>query len=317
MEVSNVINQKDGYNITLNHYYSEKTPKACMLILHGMAEHKNRYLPFIKFLNDSGIDAYIYNHRGHGTDMNKEDLGFFNISKGYLNVIEDAVEVIHFIENNKRCNKFILMGHSMGSLIARNVVQRYDKIDGVILCGTTHPSKMITIPGLLLASEIKLIYGPKHRSPFINNLIFGGKVYKVSQTNLSNKAVSDKSVSVKSQTFDWLTRNKDVVTKYIEDPYCGFICTISFYQDLLNLTLHASDAKLINKTRKNLPTFIISGSKDPVSNNGKEIKQLLNTYDNLNFNAISSKLYSNCRHELLQELNAEEVMNDIISWIFK
>jgi alpha-beta hydrolase superfamily lysophospholipase len=313
MEVKkDIIIQKDGYKTELYQYYSEEAPKACMLILHGMAEHKERYYPFVQYLNANGIDAYIYDHRGHGTDKTEEELGFFDNSNGYIKVVEDVLSIISFIEQNKRCSKFILMGHSMGSLIARNVIQKYDKMDGVIICGTTHPPKIKLIPGLLIASLIKLFYGPKHRSRFINQLMFGGSTY----TNTMISTPDGRVKQTKSKTpFDWLTRNQTIVDNYIKDPYCGFICTISFYQDLINLTLHASNTNLINHTRKNLPISIISGSHDPVGNDGKETTYLYNLYNKLGFSNISYQLYIDCRHELLQELNSDEVMKNIVAWV--
>lgn len=196
----------------------------------------------------------------------------------------------------------ILMGHSMGSLIARNVIQHYDKIDGVILCGTTHPLKLKTRSGLLLASLNRSVYGPSHRSNFFNNMLFGGKAYRRLITRTS---------------FDWLTRNNPAVGAYIHDPYCGYLCTISFYHDLLMLALTASSASQMKKTRNTLPILVISGEQDPVGGYGKEVKHMLALYNKWGYKRITGKLYPECRHELLQELNADEIMMDICSWIEK
>jgi len=194
------------------------------------------------------------------------------------------------------------MGHSMGSIIARNVIQQFDEMDGVILCGSTHPSKMKIKSGLLLASLIKLFNGPKHRSPFFNNVMFGGKSYSKIITRTS---------------FDWLSRNNTSVGAYIHDPYCGFICTISFYHDLLKLASLATTSSLMKRTRNNLPILIISGDHDPVGGSGKEINHLTSIYKKWGYNRITTKLYVDCRHELLQELNSDEVMKDILTWITK
>ncbi len=299
---SEIIVQKDGYKTILYHFYSANEPKASIIILHGMAEHHKRYYPFAKFLNAHDIDVYLYDHRGHGPDKTRKELGFFSNTKGYKKVINDALGIIQYVNKNKRCKKVLLMGHNMGSLIARNVIQQFEEIDGVILSGTTHPPKIKLVSGLILASFIQLILGPIHRSPFFNNLMFGGKAY----TRLFT-----------STSFDWLTRNKPAIGAYIHDPYCGFICTISLYHDLLRLASNAAAASLMKQTSNTLPIFVISGAQDPVGDYGKEVNHMLSLYNKWGYKKVTGKLYPNCRHELLQELNAVEVMKDIYSWIIK
>jgi alpha-beta hydrolase superfamily lysophospholipase len=188
----------------------------------------------------------------------------------------------------------------MGSLITRNVIQQYDELDGVILCGTTHPPKLKIKPGLALAAINQFLFGPTHRSKFMNNVMFGGKAY----TRLISRT-----------SFDWLSRNNPAVGAYIHDPYCGFICTISFYQDLLMLASNASTSFFMKKTKNTLPILVISGEQDPVCNYGKEVNRLLSLYHKWGYTRVTGKLYPECRHELLQELNADEIMKDILAWM--
>lgn len=296
------IQQKDGYITKLTHLSCPKKPKASILILHGMAEHQNRYTSYAQYLVDLGFDVYIYDHRGHGTDKKLNELGFFSYHKGYQIVINDAIAVSQYIEQNNRANKFFLFGHSMGSLIARNVIQTYDKYNGVILCGTAYPPKLLLYSGLFMTSLVKKLKGPKYVSTYLKNLLFGGSKY----TSLADRTA-----------YDWLTRSNPVVGAYIHDPYCGFVCTTSFYHDLLKITANAANKKLINMTKTELPMFIISGEKDPVGSNGKDVKRLLSKLKKLGFSNIAYKLYPDCRHELLNELNNEEVYTDITNWISK
>lgn len=296
------IKQKDGYITKVSYFECQSKPKASILILHGMAEHHNRYLSFAKYLVDSGFDVYLYDHRGHGTDKKLSDLGFFAQTNGYQLVIDDAIEVSKYIEKNNRSNKFILFGHSMGSLIARNIIQSYDKYNGVIICGTVNPSILLIVSGRFITSLVRKIKGARYVSPFLNNLLFGSKKY----TSLSDRTA-----------FDWLSRSNQAVGLYVHDPYCGFICTASFYNDLMQITARAASKKLIRLTKPELPMFVISGEKDPVGDYGKGIKRLLSVYKKLGFTNVTSKLYPECRHELLNELNKEEVYEDIRNWILK
>ncbi len=296
------IKQKDGYITKLTFLSSPKRPKASILILHGMAEHQKRYSSYAQYLIEQGFDVYLYDHRGHGTDKKINELGFFSYQKGYQLVIDDAITISQYIEQNNRSNKFFLFGHSMGSLIARNVIQTYDKYNGIILCGTAYPPKLLLLSGLFMTSLVKKIKGPKYISPYLKDLLFGSSKY----TKLSNRTA-----------FDWLTRSLPVVGAYIHDPYCGFICTSSFYNDLLKLTYYASNKKQIRMTKLDLPIFIISGESDPIGGYSKDIKRLLSTYKKLGFTNIAYKLYPDCRHELLNELNNEEVYLDINHWLTK
>jgi len=296
------IKQKDGYTIKLTHYNCPKRPKASILILHGMAEHQKRYQAFAEYLVNNGYDVFTYDHRGHGTERKLSELGFFAPEKGYQLVTFDAITVSEYIEQNNRSNKFFLFGHSMGSLIARNVIQQYDKYNGVVLCGTAYPPKLLISSGLFMSAFVTKFKGVKHISPFLSNLMFGNKKY----TSLSSRTA-----------FDWLSRSNPVVGAYMHDPYCGYTCTASFYHDLLKLTQGATKKNHIRLTKTELPIFIISGEKDPVGGYGKEIQRYLSVLKKAGFSNVTSKLYPECRHELLNELNNEEVYSDIQQWFSK
>ena len=296
------IKQKDGYVTKLAHYVYPTKPNASILILHGMAEHQKRYQAFAEYLVNLGYDVFCYDHRGHGTDKKLSDLGYFGPQNGHQLITEDVITISNYIEQNNRCSKFFLLGHSMGSLIARNVIQSYDKYTGVILSGTAYPSNSLTSTGLFISSIIEKFRGPKHISPFLSNLLFGSKKY----TSLSTRTA-----------FDWLSRSNPIVGAYIHDPYCGFTCTASFYHDLIKLTQNATKKSQIKLTRKDLPFYIISGEKDPVGGYGKEINKFLSVLRKCEFSDVTSKLYPNCRHEVLNELNNEEVYTDILEWLSK
>lgn len=295
--------QSDGYESYLYQFLtSTSIPSGTFVIFHGMAEHHNRYQNFADFLNGYGYDVYLYDHRGHGTDKKLEELGFFTTKEGDKRVIEDAISITKYVKERSRSKKIILFGHSMGSLILRNVLHHYDEIDCAIVCGTTNPPKLATRFGILLsATQIKL-KGPKHRSYFLNNLLFNSKHYK----KICNRTA-----------FDWLSRNNPSIGTYIDDPYCGFICTSSFYNDLFHLTLNATKIKLAKNMRRDLPILIISGDHDPVGNLGKQISNYFLLLQRLGFKSVDCTLYADCRHELLNELNREEIMQDIVDWVEK
>lgn len=301
MDINRItITQEDKYKTYVYPYYTSLEPIGSIVILHGMAEHHERYLPFKDYLNAQGYDVFLYDHRGHGRDKKFEDLGHFADKDGYKLVIEDAISVLLYVKRANRADKLILFGHSMGSIIARNVIQRFDDIDACIICGTAYMAPNTAAAGLLLAKTVKLIKGAHTYSPFLANLTTGYKDF----AKISNRTA-----------FDWLTRDNNIVGQYINDSFCGYVCTTAFYCDLIKLTELAAVPNLIRRTRSDLPILFISGSNDPVGSYGVGVSKLFSLYQKYGFANSDCTIYEECRHELLNELNRETIMQDITGWI--
>ena len=293
--------QKDGYSTNLFCYKSSISRiRGSVLILHGMAEHLGRYQDFIQALTQEGFDVYIYNHRGHGIDKELADLGHVADKNGANILVQDAYNVCRYIKENARCNRLAVFGHSMGSLILRCLMQTYDEMDCVIVSSSTMPPVAVSRAGAFLADMLSFFQGSKKRSEFLQNVMFGGKTY----TSLCTRT-----------TYDWLTRNNDIIDNYMNDPYCGFVCTTSFYGDLAKLSAMAASEKDIAKTRKDLPILFLAGQKDPVGGYASQIVRLQQLYSKLDFRKTELTLYPEDRHEILNELNAAEVYQDIFNWL--
>lgn len=293
------LTQTDGHVIKIQHYISNEQTKGNFLLLHGMAEHYERYDSFASFLTSHGFDVYLYSHRGHGTDLPESELGFFGPENGYRLVIEDAISILTEIRRISPNLPLFLMGHSMGSIITRNVIQEYQDLDGVILCATANPHTYVTYAGLVLATLTGYKKTPQKKSPFLDQTMFGTSLYK--KLNKRTKV-------------DWLCTDEAQVDQYIKDPYCGFVCSKSFYHDLLMLTLHATMPKRILKTDNSIPLFLISGDQDPVGGFGKDVTRLIQFYRNHGYQ-VESKLYPNLRHEILNEPCKETIMEDILAFL--
>lgn len=254
------ITQNDGYQTRLFFYESSQdTVRGNILILHGMAEHHGRYLDFIRALTDEGFDVYTYDHRGHGTDKKLSELGFVAKKAGASLLVEDALTLCHYITKNGRSEKLAVFGHSMGSLILRCLIQNFDEINCAIVCATTMPPVAVSNAGAFLAGLFCLFRGPKKPSAFLQKAMFGGKAY----TSLCTRT-----------TYDWLTRNNTIVGKYMDDPYCGFLCTTSFYRNLAQLAARAAKKRGIAKTRRDLPLLFLAGGNDPVGGYATQVVQL-------------------------------------------
>jgi alpha-beta hydrolase superfamily lysophospholipase len=283
---------------------NEENIKAVVQIAHGMAEHAARYEDFALFLNKNGYAVFANDHKGHGkTAGTLENLGYFADKDGFWQVVQDMRTVTDKINERFPGKPIFLFGHSMGSFLSRYYsIEDSSKLSGLILSGTAgHPGLLGKI-GQLLTSVIIAFSGKKSQSPLMTKLSFGAynSQFKPNRTD-----------------YDWLSRDNEQVDKYVNDLFCGTIFTVGFYNDLLGGLLYVNDEKEISKTDKNLPIYLISGEKDPVSENGKGVTELHGKYKKMGLQDVEMKLYTDARHEILNETNKEEVYNDILNWLDK
>lgn len=276
--------------------------KGIVQIAHGMAEHGARYRYFAEKLCDNGYIVYANDHRGHGKTAEKtEELGYLGQGDGFSSMVQDLYEVNKFITQDKGEVPLILFGHSMGSFISQRYIQLYgDTVDKVVLCGSNGPVNFMADIGILISGLQMKVKGPKAKSPLMDKLSFG---------NYNNHFKPTRTPS------DWLSSDEKEVQKYIDDPYCGFICTTSFYHSLLKGLKVRQKKENINKVPKELPILLISGSEDPVGEFSQGVKRLYNLYVQAGIKNIEINLYEKGRHEILNEVNKDEVIEDIITWL--
>ncbi len=271
-------------------------------IAHGMAETALRYKRLAEKLTGNGYIVYANDHRGHGKTAGKvENLGYISEDDGFYDMIYDMNELTQIIKRENQGKKVILFGHSMGSFLSQRYIQMYpNELNGLILCGSNGKPKPIVAIGKGLAKIQIKSKGEKAKSDLMNKLSFGSfnKHFEPTRTD-----------------FDWLSRDESEVDKYINDPYCGAIFTTSYYYYFLKGLKDIHKEENLKSIPKSTPIFIISGGEDPVGDYGEGVKNLINLYRDLGVTNLDSKIYQGARHELLNEINKEEVMNDILCWI--
>ncbi|MBZ4673164.1 MAG: alpha/beta hydrolase fold protein [Spirochaeta sp.] len=277
--------------------------EAVLLILHGMAEHSQRYDEFATFLNSKGIAVYAPDHRGHGETVKRdgETPGWFAERDGWQRVVKDAYELTNIILAEYPSHSLFLLGHSMGSFLARSLMVQYsDLFDGVILMGTGASQGLLGKIGKMIARSHVSKHGSKHPDTQLDKMSFGAY----------NKKIPDAKTS-----FDWLSRDEEQVAKYIEDPLCGFVCTSGFFADLLDGVEIANDAEMAKKLPSDLSLLIISGSEDPVGGFSKGVRKVYEFYRSCGISDITLNLVEGARHELLQETNRDQTAQYLYSWM--
>ncbi|HBH3568340.1 TPA: alpha/beta hydrolase [Clostridioides difficile] len=278
-----------------------KKPKAVIQIAHGMAETAQRYETFAKVLTKNGYIVYINDHRGHGkTAKIIENVGHLAEKEGFRCLVEDMYTLTNIIKKENEDLPIYLFGHSMGSFASQRYIMDYsNNLSGLILCGSNGKQGIIlNLAHLIINREIKK-YGRRSKSNKINNLIFGGEIIRRNEKT----------------KFDWLSRDKEQVEKYINDPFCGVVCSCGFFYDLVQGLKEIEDKENLKKVPLDIPIYIISGDKEPIGKNGKGVLRLRDRYIKLGVKDVTCKLYKDGRHELLNEINREEVFEDIICWL--
>lgn len=294
---------KENLDIHVYKWISENIePKAVVQIAHGMSETAIRYEEFAHKLTENGYIVYINDHRGHGlTAKTIDNVGYLAEKDGFTCLVEDMNTLTNIIKEENTNLPIYLFGHSMGSFASQRYIMEYgNNLAGLILSGSNgRHGRILKIGEFIANMEIKK-HGRKYKSKLLDSLIFGGnnRGFKSSKTD-----------------FDWLSRDEKEVQKYIDDPFCGVLFTCGFFYDFIKGLEEIEDKNNLNKVPVNLPIYIISGDKDPVGKNGKGVLRLRDRYKNLGVKNVSCKLYEGGRHEMLNEINKNEVMNDIISWL--
>ena len=298
------LSSADGLLLQGKHWTSKKPVKAVVQISHGMAEHIDRYDSFARYLTDAGIEVFGHSHRGHGkTAKSKDDLGYLAQSNGWDLLVDDISDITKMIKEEMPGIPLVLLGHSMGSFAVRNILRKKAKeYDGAVIIGSGWQSPAKVKTAQILSSLVDVITDEKSRSKFMDMVLFSGY-----NDNVKNSRTS----------FDWLTRDHEMVRDYIDDPYCGFICTSSFYHDLLTGVSRVMKTSGLDAIPNDMPILIASGDKDPVGNNGKGVKKLYEVYRQNGLENVEMKLYPEGRHEILNEMNRMIVFEDIRNWILE
>lgn len=277
-------------------------PRAIVQIIHGIAEYIGRYDEFMSFLADNGIIAVGTDHLGHGKSIESEEqTGFFAYDNGWDYVVRDEEVLRLAMHENYPELPIIVFGHSMGSFMTRTLLIRYpDAFNAAIISGTGNQGAALVNGGLFMGNLVTGLRGAHHYSKFLNNLAFGSynKIYENPKTE-----------------YDWLSRDEANVQKYIDDPLCGFIPSCSLFRDMMTGVKFITNKKNLTAMNKDMPVYFMSGDMDPVGECGKGVQKAYNNFIDAGMKDVSIKLYPGGRHEMLNEINKDEVYADILAWL--
>jgi len=273
-------------------------PKAALVLVHGLAEHKERYFPLMTYLSEMGYACVIADLRGHGASAaTPDDLGYFG-KGGWQGLVNDTKNVVEYTRRQFPGLKIFLLGHSLGALIVNGFTQRNDRdIDGLVICGNPSRNPMAG-PGVFLTRCIRLVKGDRYRSAFLEKLVTGSYDKKFRNEGLTNA---------------WLSVNRANVQAYNNDPLCGFRFTVNGYRGTLQLLRRAYSSDGWEIGNRELPVHFIAGGNDPCIVSLKKFSQAVGFFRDRGYRRVTSKVYAGMRHEILNETGKETVWTDLAS----
>lgn len=297
--------------------------KAILQISHGMIEDMERYDNFARFMANRGILVCGNDHLGHGrTARNKAEMGYMYAYDASKTMAADVHRVTRCVKRAFPGIPFFLMGHSMGSFIARRymceyandekypaVIQENASVDGFICMGTGSHPKIILKVGQIAAGMEGMIHGEKYKSKLLQVLAFGTYLLGIPRTSIVNGEKRKRTVK------DWLSRDYVQVDKYLANPMYDYTFSVKGYKTLFKTLEFIQDEDNIERIPKSMPVLFVSGKCDPVGHYGLDVKRLYRKYRKEITNDVKCILYKGARHEVVNEVEFIQTYYDIYNWI--
>ncbi|MBW6497814.1 MAG: lysophospholipase [Bacteroidales bacterium] len=276
-------------------------PKAILQIIHGMAEHHGRYHEIGQFLAEHGYGVFINDHPGHGQTAGSIDrLGYFSCNRGWEIMLENTRALYTYVRKNQSDIPLFIMGHSMGSILARHFIAVYPVyIQGLILSGSSEtPNNLLKLSHTFIRLQ-KLFLGAQKKSRWFNRFFYQN---------------FNRHFKPRPTLFEWISSDRAEADQYVADPYCGFDCSIAFYHNLFRGISEMKKAHHNLKYRKTLPLLIMGGQDDPVGNFGKDAMKIHREFYKQHFQNLKVKIFHG-RHEMLHETDKEKVFAYLLKWM--
>lgn len=279
-------------------------PRAILQIVHGMAEYVDRYHDFAVKMAERGFLVIGEDHLGHGLSVQGEGTyGYFCENDPATVVVRDVHRLKKLTQKEYPGIPCFIMGHSMGSFITRNYICKYGTgVEGAVIMGTGMQKKAVVSSAKKMAAAQKIIHGSKYRSKVLDKAAFGQY----------NKRIENPKTES-----DWLSKDEKKVEEYINDPLCGFTFTVNGFQTLFELIWRLYQQDNLDNMPKDLPIMFVSGTDDPVGDYFEGVERAIESFKATGMQDITVKKYEKCRHELLNELEQEQVAGDILGWLLE
>ncbi|MDE5755925.1 MAG: alpha/beta hydrolase [Clostridia bacterium] len=300
-KIEKTIKGFDDYQVVMSIWEPSQAPKGIVQIFHGMVEHIDRYEEFAHYLNSKGYIVAGDDHRGHGRTAGVDFLGKVPFGHTYFDTIDDEKVITSYLKERYGDLPLFVFAHSYGSFLGQGYIQQNSQnINGCILSGSANMSGIEPKIGRFVANIQHKLYGKDKTAEFIKNMTFGAY---------------EKPFKKEKRVNAWLNRDANACEKYNADKYCNYTMSVGFYKNFFDGLCRIYEPERLAGIDKKLPLFIVAGDKDPVGKMGKSVSKLYDMYTQLGIEDVKIKLYEGARHEIVNELNKDEVYADISNWL--
>ncbi|MFG2648925.1 alpha/beta fold hydrolase [Streptomyces sp. NPDC048436] len=313
-----LVNAADGVPVATYTWLPDGgRPRAFVQIAHGAGEHALRYDRFARHLTSHGYGVIASDHRGHGaTAQATGGYGVTDTSSGsdetpgtpgssgdsWRAIVDDLKAIGDQVRTLYPGTPVFLLGHSMGSHLARDYVQEYaDDLAGLILSGTFR-----SLPGVGVDESIARLE---------REIAEEGRAALSSYLPELFAAFNDPYAQ--RTGFEWLTRDEAEVDAYVADERCGFPFSAGLCLDWVRAVRKMNDPRNLARIPADLPVHIAVGTEDPCNQGMTLVHELVEDFRYLGADDLTWRGYEGARHEILNETNRDEVQEDLRAWLDK
>jgi alpha-beta hydrolase superfamily lysophospholipase len=272
---------QDEQDVEIKFYeWPVASSKAVIQIAHGLGEHARRYDDMATVLNRAGFSVYADDHRGHGQTglgqiANKQTKKLGNLGPGGMDATFKQVLAFSKLIKSENPDKPIVL---LGHSWGSFIAQKIVNNSSEIYDALVLSGSALTMPGYLATGDFN-------------------KVWK----KLPG-----------STGYEWLSRDVEVQKKFVADPLTFLAAAMQVFGISNSLKLFGTPSK---KVRSDLPILVQVGEADPIGGEYSN-KALVEAYrKNCGIQDIELFVYHDARHEIYNELNKDEIIQDLINWI--
>jgi alpha-beta hydrolase superfamily lysophospholipase len=272
---------KDDFGVEIMFYeWPVANPHAVIQIAHGLGEHARRYDHMAAVLNRAGFSVYADDHRGHGQTgvkqlENKQIKKLGNLGPGGMDATFKQVADFSKLIKSENPGKKLVL---LGHSWGSFIAQKVINTASDFYDAAVLSGSALTMPGYLATGDFN-------------------KVWK----KLPG-----------STGYEWLSRDVDIQKKFVADPLTFLAAAMQVFGVSNSLKLFGTPSK---KVRSELPILVQVGQADPIGGEYSN-KALVKAYrKNAGTNDIELFVYHDARHEIYNELNKDQIIQDLIDWI--
>ena len=275
--------------------------RGVVQVIHGMAEHVERYDALARLFASRGFVVCGDDHAGHGASCDPDGYGCLPARGGAEALVADEHTLRRLVTERMGSDApYLLLGHSLGSYIARVYLAEHGEgLAGVILSGTGTLPVAVSWAGHALARLICAVRGEKYRSKLLDGMGVGGYA----------------RAAPGPTGCEWLSHNEKNVATYVADPRCGFMFSAGGYAAVTKLTARACSLAWARRAPHDVPLLFVSGAEDPVGDNGRGVRAAAELARRAGQRHVDMRIYEGMRHEIFNEDDGGRVMADVLSWV--